>query len=169
MGLTIKMLDYFKFLLKSTNRHGVHSPFVFKYLTECLYKKPKLSKNKTEDVLLKSITYFRCKSLEINGNTKLLKRLVSQNSFPTAIGTRDQEPPFDLVYFKTPSKAKIEPEKLHNDSFILIEAIRNSKTDFSIWQGFISSPTISVSIDFYDCGVLFTRKEQEKEHFILRI
>ncbi|ANW95743.1 methyltransferase [Wenyingzhuangia fucanilytica] len=30
---------YIKYLTKSTNEHGVHSPFVFKLVTECIYKK----------------------------------------------------------------------------------------------------------------------------------
>lgn len=31
--------EYFKFLLKSTNQHGIHSPFVFDLVTKCFYKK----------------------------------------------------------------------------------------------------------------------------------
>ena len=31
--------SYFKFLLTSTNEHGVHSPFVFDFVTKGLYKK----------------------------------------------------------------------------------------------------------------------------------
>ncbi|TMM31041.1 class I SAM-dependent methyltransferase [Polaribacter aestuariivivens] len=31
--------QYIKFLLKATNQHGVHSPFVYNLVTKCIYKK----------------------------------------------------------------------------------------------------------------------------------
>jgi predicted O-methyltransferase YrrM len=34
-----QIIQYFKFLLKSTNQHGVHSPFVFNLITKCFYDK----------------------------------------------------------------------------------------------------------------------------------
>ncbi|MEL0455951.1 class I SAM-dependent methyltransferase [Flavobacteriaceae bacterium SZ-1-7] len=34
-------IQYIKFLLKSTNQHGVHSPFVYNLVTKCLYDKTK--------------------------------------------------------------------------------------------------------------------------------
>jgi predicted O-methyltransferase YrrM len=33
------IFSYIKFLIQSTNQHGVHSPFVFKLVTDCFYKK----------------------------------------------------------------------------------------------------------------------------------
>lgn len=32
-----QILAYLKFLFGSTNQHGVHSPFIFKFVTQCLY------------------------------------------------------------------------------------------------------------------------------------
>ena len=36
-----QIIAYIKFLLKSTNEHGVHSPFVYNFITKCLYDKKK--------------------------------------------------------------------------------------------------------------------------------
>ncbi|MDT0557331.1 class I SAM-dependent methyltransferase [Ichthyenterobacterium sp. W332] len=41
-------LAYLKFLIKSTNQHGVHSPFVYDLLTKCFYN---TSKNKDYSIL----------------------------------------------------------------------------------------------------------------------
>ncbi len=54
---------YFQFLLKSSNQHGVHSPFVYQLVTKCLYKK--IDKN--------SWKTFQ------NSNNKLLKNLKNKN------------------------------------------------------------------------------------------
>ncbi len=35
--------SYLKFLVRSTNQHGVHSPFVFKLVTQCFYDKTNFS------------------------------------------------------------------------------------------------------------------------------
>lgn len=36
-----QVLAYIKFLLKATNQHGVHSPFIYNFVTKCLYDKTK--------------------------------------------------------------------------------------------------------------------------------
>ena len=33
----LALFSYLQFLLKSTNQHGVHSPFVYDFVTKCLY------------------------------------------------------------------------------------------------------------------------------------
>lgn len=37
--MLFQIKSYLKFLLKSTNQHGVHSPFVFDLITKCFYTK----------------------------------------------------------------------------------------------------------------------------------
>jgi hypothetical protein len=73
--MLFKIISYIKFLLKSTNQHGVHSPFVFDFLIKGLYTKEiknnsisgyselkKLSK-KEQKVLSKIIAYFKIDQL----------------------------------------------------------------------------------------------------------
>jgi predicted O-methyltransferase YrrM len=42
-----QIIQYFKFILKSTNEHGVHSPFVYDLITKCFYDKTKYNDYKT--------------------------------------------------------------------------------------------------------------------------
>ena len=35
----MSIISYLKFLIRSTNQHGVHSPFVYNFITRCLYNK----------------------------------------------------------------------------------------------------------------------------------
>ena len=36
-----QLISYIKFLVSATNQHGVHSPFVYDFVTKCLYDKKK--------------------------------------------------------------------------------------------------------------------------------
>lgn len=159
----MKLISYLRFLLKSTNHHGVHSPFVFDYLTKCLYR-PKISENKTEDVLLKSIAYFGFKNVKLDDLEKKKSDLNAR--FPYIEFTKT---PYDFVYLNTDQKIELPFHDLYNDSMVLIDNIHHSKNRYKNWLLFIEKTQITVSIDFYHCGVVFVRKEQVKEHFKIRI
>lgn len=163
-----KLKSYFKFLLKSTNEHGVHSPFVFNYLTKCLYKKPKKSKNKTLDILIKSINYFGFNHINISGNPSLKKELQKQFS-----NLNFDSPIIDLLVLEPSqnieAKSFFSEYEFHNNSLIVLNNIHKSKSQFISWSNFITSEKITISINLYYCGLLFIRKEQQKEHFFIRI
>ena len=66
--------SYLKFLLKSTNEHGVHSPFVYNFVTRCLYNKQLVNRQeikgfppypiqKTINVIIEDYSLFRGKKL----------------------------------------------------------------------------------------------------------
>ncbi len=38
-----QIISYIKFLLRATNQHGVHSPFIYDFVTKCLYNKTSFS------------------------------------------------------------------------------------------------------------------------------
>ena len=163
-----KLFTYLKFLTKSTNEHGVHSPFVYNYITKCIYTKPKKSLNKTLDVLLKSSSYFNFKKIKIVGNLDLDKELKNTLSNQSSLVKNNE-----ILYFESVKNIPIEQFflkfKLTNNSLIIINHIHKTHIEHRLWLKLIEFKEITVSIDMYYCGVLFLRKEQEKEHFTIRI
>ncbi|MEM8845723.1 MAG: hypothetical protein AAGD17_01360 [Bacteroidota bacterium] len=163
-----KFRSYLKFLLKSTNHHGIHSPFVFDFLTKCLYTKPRVSREKTHNVLLKSIPYFNARHVCIKGNTPLKKQV--SEKFPNSL---ENDTLIDILYFE--STLSQNPDELfsnfqlHNDSLVLFNNIYESTDALTNWTRFSESKVVTVSMDLFYCGLLFIRKEQVKQHFTIRI
>ena len=186
-----KLWLYFLFLWRSTNQHGVHSPFVFALVTKCFYSKKKYNNynkfdTKSKDLkkakfLYRFIDYFKF-------NTIYHPEFISEN-FNIALSSNPDSTPkiysdkipkitnFDknlLIYFKSfPMDAHNELDNLlkqcNNESIIIIEDIRRSSTQFEYWKQLKSNPIVRVSIDTYSFGILCLRKEQNKEHFTIRL
>ncbi|MDP3353114.1 MAG: class I SAM-dependent methyltransferase [Flavobacteriaceae bacterium] len=254
-----KFKSYFTFLLKSTNEHGVHSPFVFNLVTQCFYAitnleqissflsyKKELIFNKEKIIitdfgagsnyfkgnerlisaiaknagistkralfLIRLVQYFKPKNiLELGtslglstyclhlGNPKasiqtlegcIETSKVARTQFdkfkfyPTlTIGNFKETLPFalqnktfDFIYIdgnhqKEATISYFEQclKSINNDSIIIFDDIHWSKGMEEAWEIIQKNPLVTVSIDTYQWGIIFFRKEQEKEHFIIRI
>lgn len=84
--------------------------------------------------------------------------------------TLNDSPPYDLVFLNHPDKTELErlilKRHLHNDSLVVVDAINKYPR---AWKSCCAIQDITVSIDFYRCGTLFLRREQAKQHFIIRL
>lgn len=58
---------------------------------------------------------------------------------------------------------------IHQDSLVVIDDIHWSQSMTSAWNDIIKDPKVTVSIDTYFWGLIFFRKEQVKEHFVVRV
>lgn len=58
---------------------------------------------------------------------------------------------------------------IHNDSILIFDDIHWSDEMTQAWEVIKNHPKVTVSIDTYFWGIVFFRKEQVKEHFIIRI
>lgn len=163
-----RVLSYLKFLLKSTNQHGVHSPFVFQFVTKCLYGTKKQHTNPSINVLIKSVSYFNVQHIHISDEPEVQHLL--RKSFD---GIEMNKNPFDIIY-----KSQLTVEDfddmikkglLHNDSMLIIPGIYKDQMCYQQWTQLICAKDITVSMDLYHLGIIFIRKEQEKEHFTIRI
>ena len=252
-------ISYSKFLRKSKNQHGVHSPFVFNFLTNCVYDKSKRTnyttlkefrrelKNSKEEIavtdfgagsrifkghkrkvsaiakhagmrkkrqrlLLRICEYFQPTSvLELGTSVGLATVAMSLGSPFSKIATiegceetalvaakffqkyfltnislhqesfedyfrKNSEEKFDLVFIdgnhdKENTLAYFNQFLFQkkNDSLFIFDDIYWSKQMTAAWQEIKAHPEVTVSIDTYQWGLVFFRREQEKEHFTIRV
>lgn len=59
-------------------------------------------------------------------------------------------------------------QKAHTGTVFVFDDIRWSDEMYLAWSKIKNHPAVTVSIDLYAMGIVFFRKEQEKEHFVLR-
>lgn len=162
-----RFISYLKFLGSASNQHGVHSPFIYAFVTKGLYTKGNKQGSITENVLVKSIRYFSLKKVRIASDSNQLK--VKLNSI-----FKDLEYdtlPCDLMYVEHPDDLlkNSDPKYIDNDSVLLVKDIYKSRSDTEKWIALKKLEQVTVTIDLYHCGIAFFRKEQAKEHFKIRI
>ncbi|RZN83126.1 MAG: class I SAM-dependent methyltransferase [Winogradskyella sp.] len=254
-----QIIAYIKFLLKSTNQHGVHSPFVYDFITKCLYDKTpyeaygklkayrkailqskdtleiidfgvgskrmnankrkvsKMIKNssssfKDTKLLFRIAQYFQFKNtLELGTSlgvgTQALALGYTDNQITTIEGcpntlsfTKEQfkafklqnitlinsdfkstidkleDTYFDCIFFDGHHNKEATLEyfnqlisKAHNDSIFIFDDIYWSKDMTQAWRNIISDSRVTASVDCFNLGFVFFRKEQPKQHFTIRL
>lgn len=252
--------SYLKFLFKSTNKHGVHSPFVYDLVTKCFYKKTDASLISKIDIYRASLIknkktievtdfgkgsrVFKTNSRKVNKiakvagiskkRAKLLIRfskycnpnsileigtslgigtaslaIGSPNAditslegcpntskialeqfkadglsnieiiigdFNKTLKTTVSNRKFDLIYFdgNHQKEATINYfeqclDSINNNSVFIFDDIHWSNGMNEAWEFIKNHPKVKVTIDTYFWGFVFFRKEQVKEHFVIRI
>jgi len=249
--------SYLKFLLKSTNQHGVHSPFVYNLVTRCFYAKTAnekllLSKKyrallyqnntkisitdfgkgsrvfKTNErevakiagitkrkskVLIRVIEYLKPKtileistslglgtaSLKIGNQTASITTLegcpktlevakTQLNSFgfndinfvvgdfKKTLNKTIENNTYDFIYFDGNHQKEATINYFEqclktttNESVFIFDDIHWSKEMTEAWDYIKNHKETTVSIDTYFWGIVIFRKEQLKEHFVIRV
>jgi predicted O-methyltransferase YrrM len=107
-----------------------------------------------------NITNIKC--IEGNFDTELPKLVdhLTEIDFAFLDGNHRKEP--TLNYLK-----QILPQ-LKNGSCVIVDDIYWSREMTEAWEEIIKMPEFTVSIDLFHLGILFIRKEQKKEHFIIK-
>jgi predicted O-methyltransferase YrrM len=59
-------------------------------------------------------------------------------------------------------------EKCHNDSVLLFDDIYWSKGMAEAWENIKAHKRVTVTLDLFQVGIVFLRKEQPKQHFVIR-
>jgi len=256
--LFYQIKSYIKFLFKSTNQHGVHSPFVYKLVTECFYNKAKFDAyatlndfrkklkadtelilvtdfgagsrvfktdkrmvkaiantagitKKRQQLLYRLANYFKPKitlelgtslglastalalgnplgevvSVEGCGNTAAkathyfetfnLKNVMLHTAvFDDFLAKNNTE--YDFVYIDgnhskeaTLRYFNMLRKRVNSNSVFVFDDIYWNPEMTAAWHEIISNEQVTVSIDTFQWGLVFFRKEQKKEHFTIRV
>ena len=165
-----RFLSYMNFLWHSKNEHGVHSPFIFKYVTQCLYGKENHSSHKVKNVVLKSLAYFQCQSITIVP-ADLGFESQAKEIFPSlSIEGLSAE----LIYISDCNEELLQTHLYNNKSIgnhtvVILGKIYQSRESALLWKNLKEYNKVRVTVDMYYCAALFFRKEQVEEHFKIRI
>ena len=163
---------YLLFLLKSTNQHGVHSPFVFRLVTQCFYLRDKIPCThypegitpKKGQFILRLTKYFAPKSIKIYSNNKNFASL-----FPTSLTEVSKQKQDMIILYQQENKTTIEQliAQMHNDSLLLVvDPHREENEDF--FKQLAENKAFTVVIDTFSFALFFIRSEQERECFVIR-
>lgn len=161
-----RFISRLNFLCTSTNQHGVHSPFVFDFVTKGLY-------NKTYN--LEKINAYK----EFQNLTKKEKKVLSKIIhhfkvddilFDVKKSTKTLDKNYKILYISTIEDIlNFNFSKLDSTTFIVVYDVYKSKQTLSLWRETIKKKQFSVTIDLFFLGLIFIRKEQAKEHFKIRV
>ncbi|MFM1972534.1 MAG: hypothetical protein RL185_1216 [Bacteroidota bacterium] len=183
------LLKYFQYYWKGANSkgHGVHSPFVFKFIQDQLnasYSAGVIEDNAiAKSILLKEINGLGSKSLP-KKIIRLLLRLIDQLKPVNTCVLSSEAMPMDFTKVESIDFAYLGPAnstaailekaeqvlpKMQSGACLIMEGIHSSSEMEAAWEELKKHPTPRLSIDLFFIGILFCRKEQkEQEHFIIR-
>ena len=169
----MSFISYLKFLIKSTNQHGVHSPFIYNFVTRCLYNKQLVKPREIANYssmmsrkqfisLLKIIRYLEVKAiftdekeLSINENCSLVTQLQTATTY-------------DLIFINyLKENLDFYLNYMHNDSILIINNIHRKENE-PLWRKLIENEKVTACINVYYQGYIFIRREQPKEVFYIR-
>ena len=138
-----KVLRFVSHIFNSSNQYSVHSPVVYKLLTECIYKEKR-------KILKKNIQFLNL-------------RLVNLYKKQFLIHTID-----NILSNKVSEILEANGRKKEN-TILLIKNIK-LKNEYSCWKKLIIGKEIQVSIDFYYFGILILKVNKlQKQDYIIRL
>lgn len=179
-------LSFLKFWCTSNNAHGIHSPFVFKLVTDCFYSKKKI--NSVNKLDLKKPNFksgkLICKILDYFNFNEIKTSFAKDFNIVTAFKESNLEIiELNKINSKILPKTFIYIDKLTEENYkiiadqllknpiefvIIIRNIHENKATFMAWNSLKNKLQITVSIDTYNHGILIHRFGQVKEDFKIR-
>lgn len=187
---------YLNFLWNSVNSHGVHSPFVYGLVSEGFYEKERLVYNIKYDhtapdlpkpalkTLLKTIAHFKSYKLlvlgenetGVNQTTETIRSAAEAVSAKIWFYSTFVPVPggVDLAYLCGDDTASLLhllgqlKKDANNNSVAVVANIHATEAMEAAWAAIKKDANVTVTVDTYHLGLIFFRREQTKQHFVIR-
>ena len=172
----------------------MHSPFVFGLVSKGFYRKQPLItdvkydpvaglNNTTLNILFRVIAHFKSYKLIVLGEDAVATAVAeTMRQAAEEINTKIW---FYSTYVAVPGGVDLAilagkdadsllplmqqlKSDINNDSIAIVANIHESDAMEQAWEAIKKDPNVTVSVDVYHLGLLFFRKEQQKQHFIIR-
>ena len=192
----LKYLQYY-WVASNSKGHGIHSPFVFKFIQEILNGKSPLTaiENNTPAVneILQEIE--AASSSKLHPKIKLVIARLLQSNHPVSFSVTGDKKPFDAdsainTNAKIGSTQSVESidfafigkgqnketmlqsasrlfDKMHSNSWVILHGIHADSNMETVWNTLKEHSNIRLSIDLFTIGILFCRKEQKEQEHFI--
>jgi len=170
----IRLYKYFNYYLNASNGkgHGVHSPYVFSFIT-CVLNSKEFSQeddnaDKYRALVNSMISFYKpiaLMELELNPLNKanVLEEIEKAKTISLLYLKQNKNTADLMLYFNAAIK------KVNTHSILIFENIHNSKEMEASWEQIKMHKEVKLTIDLYKLGIVFFRQEQlEKENFTIR-
>ena len=173
-SLPIRLYKYFNYYFNASNGkgHGVHSPFVFNFISSILNNKELKQEanysNKYRALLIRMVAYYMPEvvmEFEANPSNKadVLEEIENADTIGLLHVKQNKNAEDVISYFSAAIK------KVNTESILIFDGIHDSKEMENSWEAIKMHKEVKLTIDLYKLGIVFFRLEQlEKENFIIR-
>lgn len=191
----LKYLQYY-WVASNSKGHGIHSPFVFKFIQEILNGKSQLTAIENNTPAVKQILdqIEATVSAPLTPKNKIViarllqwlnpiitlvtgdKKQFETETVMQVIGTNEAVEKIDFAFIGEGldgatilQSVNRVMDKMHSNSWMILHGIHADSNMETVWNTLKEHSNIRLSIDLFTIGILFCRKEQkEQEHFIIR-
>jgi hypothetical protein len=194
--LLLKYLHYY-WVAANAKGHGIHSPFVFKFIQEILNAKSSLEQiEKNAPAVNKILQEIEAaSSSKLHPKIKLLIARLLQSYHPITISVTGDMKPFDAdskintnvkigliesvesIDFAFIGQGQDEAtmlqsasrliDKMHSNSWVILHGLHADSNMEAAWNQLKQHANIRLTIDLFAIGVLFCRKEQKEQEHFI--
>ncbi|MDX1332557.1 MAG: hypothetical protein R3252_05970 [Robiginitalea sp.] len=164
-----RTLEKWRFWIRAHNRHGVHSPFVYRFLDEGLYRREYKKFPPQKRLLIALVDYMAPgKAMACDPQSRMAPWLRAERP-----DIRWEGLPTDLCICDTPGEELLafldRPELWDKDTSVFVGNLRKNHKHMAYWDRATRHPAVRVVLETYPAGLLLFRTQQAPQHFRIRI